>query len=510
LLNNWQVKIESKLIFLTIGVLLCIITIIIEIYQQDSSILLTMFTKNYPINRVLHKSLFFNLFFSLQDLLKHSFNISFSLILLSVLSLSFVNFTPSISVQAASTLDFSPNYILHDSTFSSTRVFPTQQSVQSYLDKINSPLKNYQDNGKTAAYWIFAAARGETSSQGSIKPQINPAVLLAFLEKEMSLLSLTNYDVEKDPEYRIKYAMGYACPDMQACVNKYSGFSTQLNYAAFQLQYNFEGAKSNSRATAPYNLDTNIKTLDEYSFTPSNAATAACYRYTPHVYYGCYNLWKILTANGWGISTATYSYRELDRVNLTPERKNNFRSYVSVNDQEGDILVNKKYTLGQIGDDIRRLQVFLKGKGLFNGSNITGTFGPITNAGLIEYRKQKNIVQTNASADKLCSSLGKNYKIGDRNELVTNLQKCLQNKGLYKWQWGITGYFGEYTKEIYSKWLQTNEGCDTLKNINWTLKEESDRVLNLQKCLQKAGLFNRTPTGYFGETTQNAVKRWRS
>jgi ABC-type antimicrobial peptide transport system permease subunit len=50
---------------------------------------------------------------------------------------------------------FSPNYVMSDATFESTRAFPTEASVQAYLERVNSPLKNYSDQGQRASYWIF-------------------------------------------------------------------------------------------------------------------------------------------------------------------------------------------------------------------------------------------------------------------------------------------------------------------------------------------------------------------
>ena len=138
--------------------------------------------------------------------------------------------------------------------------------------------------------------------------------MLALLEKEQSLVSLTRYDNVRDPEKRLRAATGYACSDNDTCNPKYYGFAVQVNSAAYQLQKNFNEAQA---GVGVFVVGRTIETLDNYEVTLTNAATAAVYRYTPHVYWGNYNLWKILTANGWGVSPETYSLQALDRRNIS-------------------------------------------------------------------------------------------------------------------------------------------------------------------------------------------------
>ena len=209
--------------------------------------------------------------------------------------------------------EFDPNYILHDESFSSTRVFNSAQSVQAYLKARRSVLATYTDQGASAAKWIWSASRGVTSSKDNVVPQLNPGLMLALIEKEQSLVSLTRYDTAADPEKRLRAATGYACPDNDTCDPKYYGFVVQVNSAAYQLQKNFNEAQSGQVTFATHRT---IETLDEYEVTFANAATAAVYRYTPHVYWGNYNLWKIITANGWGVSSETYPLQILDQRNL--------------------------------------------------------------------------------------------------------------------------------------------------------------------------------------------------
>jgi len=152
-----------------------------------------------------------------------------NLALLGSLTLNYLN-QPSQSSQASSVLGvsssdpiFSPNYIMSNDTFRSRRVFPTQESIQNYLTSVNSPLKNYIDQGQTAAYWIHNAANGTTSARYGVTPNLNPGILIAYLEKEQSLISLSNYNTTADPENRIRTAMGYGCPDFSKCDTQYYG-----------------------------------------------------------------------------------------------------------------------------------------------------------------------------------------------------------------------------------------------------------------------------------------------
>jgi hypothetical protein len=343
---------------------------------------------------------------------------------------------------------FSPNYVMSDATFESTRAFPTEASVQAYLERVNSPLKNYSDQGQRASYWIFNAARGVTSSKWNVTPRINPGVILAFLEKEQSLLSLTNYNTQTDPERRIKTAMGYGCPDFSKCNPTYEGFANQVNWGAYQLQYNVNLATGSSNE--PYRVNRTITTLDGYDVFLSNAATASAYRYTPHVYWGNYNLWKILTANGWGVSSQTYTYAQLDAVNL-PNRssfKNQSSSdQVSLDSVSG--LLYSEVAIGTTGENIKDLQRFLRQEGFFTYPYITGYYGNITKTAQDNYLAARGENRNSSSGNRTdeCSQLyARSWSIGQTGEDVKQLQQCLRNDNLFAWP-VITGYFGNVTNQ---------------------------------------------------------------
>jgi hypothetical protein len=358
---------------------------------------------------------------------------------------------------------FDRNYIMSDFTFSSTRAFPSEQSVQAYLERMNSPLKNYTDGGRRASYWIYTAARGITSSKWNVRPQINPGVIIAYLEKEQSLISLSNYNTVTDSQRRIATAMGYGCPDGASCNPAYIGFANQVTWAAYQLQYNFNLASSSS--TDSYRVNRTITTLDNYDVFLTNAATAAQYRYTPHVYWGNYNLWKIITANGWGVSSTTYSYSDIDGVNL-PNRRTPSTAVTTTNitpAQVGPIL-NQDIPIGTSGENIKLLQQFLRQEKLFTYPFITGYYGSITQTAHNQYKAANASTPSTTSTStqtQTCQQLyARSWSIGQQSEDVKRLQQCLKEANLFAWP-TITGYFGSVTNQG----LQTIRARQTTSDV---------------------------------------------
>jgi peptidoglycan hydrolase-like protein with peptidoglycan-binding domain len=473
------------------------------------------------------------------------FKISTAIILLSILLLvisifSYIQIDLQISslkrqqgavLGATNIPQFDPNYVMSNETFSSTRAFPTQESVQNYLDKIDSPLKNYKDQGKLASYWIFNSARGVTSSKWGIKPQLNPGVLLAYLEKEQSLLSLSDYNTAKDPSGRIRKAMGYGCPDTGSCDSKYNGLANQVNWASYQLAYNYR--LSTSSTPDRYKLNTTITTLDEYNVFLTNQATAANYRYTPHVYWGNYNLWKIITANGWGVNQKTWNSREIDSYNLNKKDKPEIKNLPKISESKGLALAKKTYRLGEKSDQIGDLQIFLRQKGYYTTRDINNLYGTITKEAHTSYRRDSGvIIEIKDDRKDSCQKLiFEEWSIGQESQQVKELQKCLREMGVFSWP-SNTGYFGTVTQEALTgarkAWQKDQKQdqkqdsktekkaepteCERLLSLNWTTGQRSSKVKELQDCLTDTGHF-RWPhgsTGYFGPVTQEALNKARS
>lgn len=196
------------------------------------------------------------------------------------------------------------------------------QSQNSDLATIDSSHLGAGANGRSAPQIIYDAARGlydaAVGCSGGIcinasTGTINPKAILITLQKEQSLASNWHYDASQDG--RLNAAMGYGCPDSGGCNATYAGFSNQVGWAAWQLRYNYEGSKIGSTRVAPYikggllpNMTYNLPSLGlsgSVTVYLSNNATAALYRYTPHLFNGNYNFWKLgISWFGFGTSGA--------------------------------------------------------------------------------------------------------------------------------------------------------------------------------------------------------------
>jgi peptidoglycan hydrolase-like protein with peptidoglycan-binding domain len=415
---------------------------------------------------------------------------------------------------------FSPNYIMSNNTFGSTRAFPNAEAIQGYLNSINSPLSKYEVDGRKAANIIYAASRGISSSQYGVTPNINPGVILAYLEKEQGLLSMKGYDTKVDPENRLKTAMGYGCPDNSKCDSEYFGFANQVKWAAYQLQYNYNNA---NKASFSHVVNKTVNTLDGYNVFLSNEATAANYRYTPHVYWGNYNLWKIITANGWGSDSSTWNQVDIDKVNISKIDTNEGFDTEKLKPEDLTSILTKNFGIGDSGGEIILLQRFLRQQGYFTYSEITGTFGNITKNALESYKKEKNISVVVDNDSECKKSYLKEWKIGQSGDEVKSLQECLRNDGTFIYPIS-TGYFGPLTQASLEKTRAKNgqiapipeqkpivSNCDTLKSQAWQYGERSENVKVLQECLRQVKLFSYPEnTGYFGPLTQDALNKWKT
>ena len=439
---------------------------------------------------------------------------------------------------------FNPNFVLAESTFRSTRDFPNADSVQSFLNSQKSPLANYNDNGKRAADIIFEAAKGINSAHTNwsgkmITPKLNPALILTKLETEQSLITLSNYDIVKDPERRMVKAMGYACYDLQACDDVKGGFFNQVTGAAWQLEYNYQIASDSNIKGEPYQVGKTITTLDEKQVYLSNAPTAAFYKYTPHVYWGNYNVWKIITAYGWGTNQQKWSRSELDSLNL----KNRFTpvsstaASTSISFKSVESLLQKDYKLADKSDDILTIQKFLRQEGYY-AQDPSGLYGMVTKQALDRYRKEKKItVNTNAipdsNIDKCPDLLAKNYAFNQISDEIKELQQCLRDRGLFSHPTN-TGKYATLTQNAHNRYKQAlnksekdlttstetlshakadntvkslNSVCDSLYQSEWKSGAVGQTVRQLQQCLIDQKLLNSKVTGRVGPLTLAALQK---
>lgn len=228
--------------------------------------------------------------------------------------------------------EFNPSILIQDKVFIDTQTFGSAAGIQKFLESKKSILANtsqeflvkLKEPSSTALKTALEDPQANLSrlrtpaeliwdaSQGA---GINPQVILVTLQKEQGLIT-NNQSVAPEKLQRIlDVAMGFACPDGGGCGALYLGFYFQLfgnldesgnRYlgAAKSLMKSFNtpggrGPQIDGRAYKVGEVVTLQNTLGGYEgILPtqgvmlSNLATAALYRYTPHVFNGNYNFWK--------------------------------------------------------------------------------------------------------------------------------------------------------------------------------------------------------------------------
>lgn len=182
--------------------------------------------------------------------------------------------------------NFDPNLIISDDEVLSQSTM-TLPEIQSFLESKGSFLANYtcQDaNGVTmkASEAIYTIANTN---------RVNPRFLLVLLQKEQGLVEDTAPQTSS-----LDWAAGYGCPDGGGCNERWRGFWKQINSASLQFRdyienpglYKYQPGQSYV-FTNPYGAITQ----EPMTVIPGNKATAGLYNYTPHVYNGNYNFWKL-------------------------------------------------------------------------------------------------------------------------------------------------------------------------------------------------------------------------
>lgn len=205
---------------------------------------------------------------------------------------------------------FDPNNIISDFEildYSSMDLASIQEFLErkgSYLARYSCP--DHEGVIRKASEIIYNAAVKNYDCDGAIlgdspteqektlkckKIAVNPKFLLALLQKEQSLIE------ESSPsQSNLDWAAGYGCPDSGGCNPRWQGFGKQINSAALQFsdymnnpQYYTYKAGQVYTFTNPYGTISKEPTI----VAPANQATAALYNYTPHVYNGNFNFYKI-------------------------------------------------------------------------------------------------------------------------------------------------------------------------------------------------------------------------
>ncbi len=179
------------------------------------------------------------------------------------------------------------------------------QDVQKVLESQRGPLSTYSINGRTAAAIIV---------EESIKNGISPVFMVARIQTETQLITSTKWTS------KIPYATSFGCPG--SCNPAYKGFDVQIINTARQFRsymdniragkYAINGSTLRSQDYG-YLIGRTTKTLDPLrgggkgcNVTPTNAATAAIYTYTPYVGLGVTAACASTEPGGFGLQIQTY------------------------------------------------------------------------------------------------------------------------------------------------------------------------------------------------------------
>lgn len=346
-------------------------------------------------------------------------NINLPLIVL-VGIIFFSSFLPSKASAAEQVLKgFDPNKIIEDSVFSNSKVFGGSDGIQKFLESKNSPLANTSadflsklkepssseaksglddphpnlERLRTAAELIWDASQASG---------LNPQVILVTLNKEQSLITGHQNSTPEKFQRALDFSMGFGCPDSQPCGEIYRGFYSQL-FGGYDTENNrylgaahslmksfntpggrgpvFNGsvAKVGDTITLPNTMGSFDGIASEQSVRIGNLATAALYRYTPHVFNGNYNFWRFF--NMWfrypngtlikekGRSAKLYMIQDGSKYQVLPfvasARNLQITSALTVNKKElagypgSDYLGMPDNTLVKIGE---QLYIFMNNK----------------------------------------------------------------------------------------------------------------------------------------------------
>lgn len=196
-----------------------------------------------------------------------------------LIALVFSIIITSLPAQALA-LRFDPNTIISDSDFFRTDEMSVQD-IQFFLERKGSALQSYRalnTDGIVASAAEIIHAAGKAYG-------INPKVLLVLLQKEQSLI-----ENPSPTQYNYDWATGFArcdsCSANDPAVSAYKGFGMQVAKAAWRkIYYTTHWNEFSSRPNQTI-------LIDGMPVTPTNAATAALYNYTPHLR-GNMSFWKL-------------------------------------------------------------------------------------------------------------------------------------------------------------------------------------------------------------------------
>ncbi|SSC24635.1 LGFP-repeat protein [Klenkia terrae] len=220
------------------------------------------------------------------------------------------------SAQAADLSTFSPGNIISDAVFFDSLSMDAAQ-VQAFLLAKGSScvagempcIKDFRQDTSTQAGDAFCSAYQGAAQESAaaiiakvgVACGINPRVLVVLLQKEQGLITGTRPAARKYDK-----ATGFACPDTAACNPAFSGFVSQVYFAARQFQRYADGLAGSYRAGRTQNILYNPSAAcGSQPVYIANVATAGLYNYTPYVP----NAAALAAGYGTGDSCSAYGNR---------------------------------------------------------------------------------------------------------------------------------------------------------------------------------------------------------
>jgi hypothetical protein len=208
-------------------------------------------------------------------------------ILIMSLVISFISFLSFQKVLAFDAKEnFDPNNIISDHEVLDHDSM-SKEDIQKFLENKGSYLADYKCENPDTGEGLLAS---EVIYNRATANKVSPKFLLVLLQKEQSLIE------DPDPSQgQLNWATGYGCPDGGGCNDRWKGLWKQVNSASLQFYDYIENPHLyNFRKGESYTFDNPYSNKEETNtVVPANDATAALYNYTPHVYDGNYNFYKL-------------------------------------------------------------------------------------------------------------------------------------------------------------------------------------------------------------------------
>lgn len=325
-----------------------------------------------------------------------------------IIAAFFVAFALPVFAQSEIDPAFNPNLLIPDQAFEDVGTFGSAAGIQKFLEIRGSVLANTNpdfliklkepdtltkvgledpqpnlDRLRTAAELIYDSAT---------KRGLNPQVILVLLQKEQSLITGT-FASDDNLQKTLDRALGFGCPDYEGCGDIFLGFYRQLFGtfdssgfrwlgAAASLMRSFRTEVGGVRVGRGPGVDSSGQTFGRpvvrtarkgdtiifdnatngftgvnstQNVTLGNFATAALYRYTPHVFNGNYNFWRFYSTwfrypNGTVIQkTGDINLYVIDNGSKRPfspfvaqQRKINMTNIIAVSQTEFDTYITDK------------------------------------------------------------------------------------------------------------------------------------------------------------------------